>query len=415
MAKDRNALKSGIFILVTVAAIIAVIVGIKGLTGLGEPMDRRAVAFSLKDDLGGLQVGDDIRVGGYKVGVIESINVVGADAKATPTAEAEPVHIRVEYTFPRKFALHRDAIIRIQTGVTGPSCLNFESLGTGEALPSEVVLAGKPSRLGETLALLTDLSAPVQDILRTVDRKTLPIVNETVAKLGKTADSITTTGDHATKLVDDARGEVKPAVEKYHVLADRAAEALVKIRDLLGDTTPDFRTTMANLKGITESVNHKAPSILDRVDGLLTKLDTTLDSANAALEDVKTTAANARDLTGAAKEVIGGNRGKLDTMIASLKTASDNLKNATAEIRRSPWRLLYKPAPNEMANLNLYDAAREFAEGANDLNDASLALRDALHNKQSDKETVEKLMQRVNKSFDNFNDVEQRLWTKVKE
>src|SRR5438270_1367215 len=102
MAKNRNALKSGIFIFVTVAAIIAVIVAIKGITGLGEPMDRRAVAFSLKDDLGGLQVGDDIRVGGYKVGVIESIKVVGADTKAGPIADAEPVHILVEYTFPRK-------------------------------------------------------------------------------------------------------------------------------------------------------------------------------------------------------------------------------------------------------------------------------------------------------------------------
>ena len=28
-----------------------------------------------------------------------------------------------------------------------------------------------------------------------------------------------------------------------------------------------------------------------------------------------------------------------------------------------------------MANLNLYDAARQFAEGANDMNDAATALR----------------------------------------
>jgi hypothetical protein len=68
-----------------------------------------------------------------------------------------------------------------------------------------------------------------------------------------------------------------------------------------------------------------------------------------------------------------------------------------------------------MANLNLYDAAREFAEGANDLNDASLALRDALQNQHADKDSVEKLMQRVNKSFDKFQEVEQRLWTRVKE
>ena len=204
-------------------------------------------------------------------------------------------------------------------------------------------------------------------------------------------------------------------MKKYHTVADRTAEMMVKIRDLFGDTTPDFRTTAANLASISASVDKKLPSIIDRVDGLLVKLDKTVESTNAALEDVKSTAINAKDLTASAKNVITGNRGKLDSMIAGLKTTSDNLKNATAEIRRSPWRLLYKPAPNEMANLNLYDAAREFADGANELNDASLALRDALQNQQVDKESLEKLMKRVMKSFDGFQAVEQKLWTKVKE
>jgi ABC-type transporter Mla subunit MlaD len=269
--------------------------------------------------------------------------------------------------------------------------------------------------LGETLALLAELGAPMQNILNTVDKKTLPVVNDTVSKFGKTADSITTTGDHATQLVDDARGQVKPAMEKYHVLADRAAEAMVKVGAFFGDTTTDFRGTMAHLNSITGSIEKKTPSIVNRVDDLLARLDDTVKSANVALEDVKKTAENARDLTASAKAVIAGNRGKLDSMIASLKTASDNLKNATAEIRRSPWRLLYKPAPNEMANLNLYDAAREFAEGANDLNDASTALRDAVQNGQADKQTVEKMMERVNKSFENFRTVEEKLWSKVKE
>ena len=45
----------------------------------------------------------------------------------------------------------------------------------------------------------------------------------------------------------------------------------------------------------------------------------------------------------AGREVVSGNRSKLDQMIASLKTTGDNLKAASSEIRRSPWRLPYKP------------------------------------------------------------------------
>ena len=51
---------------------------------------------------------------------------------------------------------------------------------------------------------------------------------------------------------------------------------------------------------------------------------------------------------------------RIISRIFSLKSSSDNLKGASAEIRRSPWRLLYHPGPGELDNLELYDAARQF-------------------------------------------------------
>jgi hypothetical protein len=84
-------------------------------------------------------------------------------------------------------------------------------------------------------------------------------------------------------------------------------------------------------------------------------------------------------------------------------------------VRRSPWRLLYKPAPGEMANLNLYDAARQFAEGAGDLNDAAVSLRDVLKDPDAKPEHVQKLMDRLDASFSEFQTVEQKLWTSVKQ
>jgi phospholipid/cholesterol/gamma-HCH transport system substrate-binding protein len=411
MTPNRNALKSGLFIIATIVATLAVIVGIKGVATWSEPKELRAVSFTLKDDIGGLQSGDDVRVGGFKVGTVERITVVGA----ADENRQDPPRVRVEFTFPRKYVLHRDALLRIQTGITGSSCLNFESLGKGAMLPVAEEIAGHPGNLSEMLATVSQLGDPLKNILGTVDRKTLPAVNDTVTKFGKTAESITMTGDHTTRLVDDARAQVDPAMKKYHIVADRTAEMMVKVRDLFGDTTPDFRATMANLSAISASISKKAPAIVDRLDGLLAHLDKTVETATAALEDIKATAQNTKELTASAKNVIAGNKGKLDAMITALKATGDNLKNATAEIRRSPWRLLYKPAPNEMANLNLYDAAREFADGANELNDASLALRDAMQSNQTDKQTVEKLMLKVNKTFENFQQVETKLWTKVQE
>jgi len=70
---------------------------------------------------------------------------------------------------------------------------------------------------------------------------------------------------------------------------------------------------------------------------------------------------------------------------------------------------------NELSNLNLYDSARQFAEGANELNDAAQALRDAVNSKESDPQQLQKLVNRLEKSFSNFHDVEDKLWRGVKE
>ena len=101
-------------------------------------------------------------------------------------------------------------------------------------------------------------------------------------------------------------------------------------------------------------------------------------------------------------------------MITSLKTSGDNLKGATAEIRRSPWRLLYHPGPGELDNLELYDAARQFSDGAGSLNDAALALRDALQNPNADRQQIQKLLDQLNVSFNGFNTVEDKLWKTVR-
>jgi len=124
---------------------------------------------------------------------------------------------------------------------------------------------------------------------------------------------------------------------------------------------------------------------------------------------------NLKDVSGSARSILVGNRTRIDSIVASVKTTGDNLKAASAEIRRSPWRLLYKPNKGEMANLNLYDAARQFAEGANDMTDAATALRDALATTDVDEKQIRAMVGRLDKSFTNFQEVEKTLWERVKE
>ena len=391
MKKDRNAFKAGLFIVVSIILAVAIVVSIKGV-GLAESRETRAVAFKFSDDLGGLRVGDDVRVGGHKVGVINSIEPVGLDG-------TDP-RLLVTFTVPSKYRFRSDAVVGVQTTLTGSSALNITDLGKGPMLADNQVLDGAPDPKSSALASLGDAAPIVKAILRDVQNQTIPKANAAI-------DSFKQTGDASTQLVHDVKGKVDPIVNKYEQVADKTGAMMDSVSGMVGPSQSDFKGTMANLNKITGDVKEKLP-------GMLTKVEGSIDGANKALTDVQQTMANAKELSGSLKAVIGKNQGKLEGIIASVKAAGDNLKMASAEIRRSPWRLLYKPEAGEMANLNLYDSARQFAEGANDLNDASQALRDALNSKTADAQEVQRLVNRLEKSFGQFREVEGKLWSSVK-
>jgi ABC-type transporter Mla subunit MlaD len=403
--------------LVSVALIICVIIGIKGLSWINDRKTDYLVAFDLRTNIGGLRVGDEVRVGGFKVGEVKHIEL-----REDHTPSHPPYYILVAISVPKRYSIREDAKIRIDGTLTGTSWLNFEDLGKGNVLTADKPLIGAPSGTQELIAKVSGLAPEIQAILGDVRTKTLPSVNQTLAEVrtksvplvNQTLESFKKTGDNTAALTADIRTSYKPAMDHYHALMDKAVTMLEAVRAFFGDTTSDFRTTLANLHKSTDDIRQKLPGMLDKVDSGLAKVNTAMDGVNKTMTDVQATMANAKDLSAGAKSVVVGNKTKLDNMIASLKTAGDNLKAATAEIRRSPWRLLYKPAPNEMANLNLYDAARQFAEGASDLNDTAGALRDALKDNQTSPEELKKLMDKLDQSFDNFKQVEDKLWKDVK-
>src|SRR4051794_26549798 len=101
MTRERNELKAGAFIVITVLLTIAVVIWING-SSIG-PTQSRTVSFKLTDDIGGLRVGDDVRLGGMKVGVIREIRPADLDS---PNG-----HLLVTFTIPAQFTVHANASI----------------------------------------------------------------------------------------------------------------------------------------------------------------------------------------------------------------------------------------------------------------------------------------------------------------
>src|ERR1700760_3626878 len=120
MTTDRNAFRAGLFIIISVAAIVAVVIGIKGWRRIVEPQQHPTVVFNLTDDVGGLNLGDDVRAGGLKVGVIRGISLT------TPQPPEQP-KVLVEFSLPARYKLCADAHVAVQGTLTGTSWLNIAS------------------------------------------------------------------------------------------------------------------------------------------------------------------------------------------------------------------------------------------------------------------------------------------------
>lgn len=412
MSKQRNAIRAGVFILFAAGMIFFVVVATKRGTSFFEERQTRTIVFSLKDDVGGLRVGDDVRIGGFKVGLVRKIEVSDrAKLAATQPAEAGIV---VTFSMPSRYKIHADAVVSIQGTVTGQSWLNFESLGQGVALSEGESLRGLPSALSVVFATLREASPKIDRTLANIEQitadarvQTLPLVNRTIEKAGTTADTFSQTGQSATLLINEVRGQIQPILKAYYAVADSAVRALDEIGDLFGKSKGDFKDTVANLKSATATVSGKLPEWAKRIDEVLGNLNSALVDANAAIKDVKATMATAN-------EVITGNKGKLEGMIKHLNGAAANLELFTAEVSARPWRLLYTPKSKEVENLVIFNAAREFAQGASELNDAARALRDASNNPKADPAKLEKAKEQLDKAFEGFKVVEEKLWEQVR-
>jgi ABC-type transporter Mla subunit MlaD len=408
MAKERNALRAGAFIAISIILALGVILAITGTDTIFQPSQTRKVVFSLHDDIGGLQPGDPVRIGGFRVGTVRKIDVVqgnGGQAGAFPSTE-------ITITMPRKYVVHENAIIEVNGTLTGAYWLNFQTLGEGKELADSASLTGRPGGMVAIMEGFSDLVPQLQATIAQVNDKTLPAVNADLAKFGATADSFTQVAGSGKELVGKVKDAVEPVVGKFSALTDTASGTLTEFKQVAQHADTDI---MPNIAAATGTIKEKLPAIMDQALLLLQQATKAVATAQGALEEAKATFGDTHALGDSVKDVVAGNKSKLDGIINSLKQTADNLKNASVEIRHSPWRLIYKPTPEEMANLNLFDAARQFAEGAGALKDSAQALKDASSSKGLTDEQLKELMDRLNKSFDKFNATEEEFWKAVKQ
>jgi len=126
-----------------------------------------------------------------------------------------------------------------------------------------------------------------------------------------------------TKMALDVVNKFKNiATNLDRVLGDPAMAKSLKT------TVQDLQIAVANIKVMTSSKDEVAQS-LKNLPELVKKLDDSLTNLKA--------------ITDKSDKLVGENRKNVDIMVESFRDMGKNLKDASADIKAQPWKLLRKP------------------------------------------------------------------------
>ncbi|HAU38564.1 MAG TPA: hypothetical protein DCX07_12715 [Phycisphaerales bacterium] len=391
--KEHSELAAGLFVLVALGATVGVVLWL----GAAEWFARGAVATFYaeeKDGNCGLDIGSFVYVGGKEVGKIAEIRF---DAKAGRTLYLA----RIETD---GLDLRSDGKAHAAAALVGGANLVVTSRGTPGKPPAD--LEHPMPVTGGLDRAMTDLSAAAENVRRVSElvRAELDtqqggeMLGKVRAIVGDLQTAARDVSQAAANVLAQTRLEEKDSLlAKIHRTAD-------DVNAMSADARPKMERTMTAVADTAEKIQQYA-------DKDIADLLARLRESNTEILKVARDLSEVSDTT---RKIVTLNRDNIDRMLDNMRLVSEDLKAASREIRRNPWRLLYKPKPDEIATQNVYDAARAFANGATQL-DMAIAKLNALSeaNPQglpANDPQLQQIREDIQKTFANFKKVEDILW-----
>ena len=428
--RQRNNVRMGVFVSSTIIIAVAIVIILSGVwDSFTRNTHEYTVKFPVTTGVRNLQPGADVRIGGVPMGAVERVRLVPGDPAR---------HIEVDFELDEVVHLYTNARIVVAGSVIGSEAW-LSIVDAGEPTPvdpdAEDQLARNGSPLeevrlvqpGESIdgsvagGLLSNLVGPenaeradqiiadvrdfaqfLADVDHEYDERIVPMLED--ANLAM---------DDAVLLLEDARADYQiwredvtaaldaanSAADELDALVTAANTAFADNRGQIDAIVDNADVAMADASDLVARFKEDAPAIIERVETLLDRGNEGIDAFASVGEELEVFV----------NSEIPGIR---DTL-ANARLASQQLKLTTVEVRRSPWKLLYRPSADELEHEMLYEAARSFAVAASDLKAAAqsvdriMTIRgDALG---ADEDSIRRLETQLLDSYQRYETAQQRL------
>ncbi|MGP1309061.1 MAG: MlaD family protein [Phycisphaerales bacterium] len=412
---DADNLRAGLFVIV---ALIAALVVVLILAGVGDKLKRRTryiVYFPLGSDPAGLEIDSQVLVNGRPVGVVDDI-----DLELDPSNQ-RPDGTYFEILVDRKIRFYGEPTAYLNRPLLGAGAtLTFPTIGAvgsapvaqagsvfkgAIAPPSFLAQAGYgPEQQAQVQDILTrgsSFARELEEMIREFREVTYPqfadIVSEADARLGGWFDS----GDRIVSNIDRTTERFPAIAESIEQGVSDARGVVASAQGIVDENREGVRSTVDNAREATERFN---TLVADLQRDTKPTIDRMLTDAQSAMQ-------KARDAVERADTLLAESSPSLRRTVANARLASDQLKFTLEEVRRAPWRLLYRPDTRELEFELLYDAARIYAQSVSDLRDASASLEAASAGATGSASTLsarraEELNEELNRAFSAYKEAE---------
>lgn len=253
-----------------------------------------------------------------------------------------------------------------------------------------------------TRQLRTQLDPNQQRTLMSKIQSIMINLNETTAALREQSD-----GNDASSLL-----------AKIHTALDRLDSGLVEVQGILHENRPALRSTLADAQAMSGTLRQKVITPLagemdaENPEALLGEL-------HAGMDDLRTSLSDIAAATDTARKLVVLNRPALQQTIDNIKQVSDQMRSGMQELLLTPWRL-FQPPGSELKRLDVFEAARHFAQAANDLDDATRRLEAVAAAKGRNgqllrsPEEIAAIQAALQSAFERFEKAENYFWDKLK-
>ncbi len=408
----RNNILAGLLVIVCLSATVVIIVILGGAL---EALGKRdyTVRFPIETGAEGVEVGSRVTVGGVNAGTVKGRRF----AMNGENIEGIDVTIAVDKAIP----LREGTVAYLQLPILGGTAsINFSQLGDGSALregdriegriapPGILSSTGFGEEQAEALRQIIDRARETTDRINEITKRfSDTVVPDVETIVGSTReryptwldriDSITANADETVARGPAIAAEIEQRVAEFRGFIEDVRPIIDENREQIRIAIGNFEDASANTKEVTA----QARSFMDRLNGEMSdKAVAILESGQAGLEE-------ARSAIGKADSIVSEQRPQIRASLANFRLASDQLRDTLVEVRRSPWRLLYRPDTRELEYELLYDAARSYAGAVTNLRGAAESLEAVSAIDSPDREEVAALMGEVERAFERYRQAEE--------